>query len=96
MERRRLRHVGLHIGPVDPAIGMKVVQVRVLHALDGIAEILLRGQQKCARQEQRHGALRVERENGIVDVHRLELQILGQRLDGCIHFYVVNFGCFVG
>jgi len=82
--------IAVHIGPVNPAEGVHKVHVLVPQTLDGIPEILFRGKQKSAGQKQSHRDLRVQRENGIVDVHRLELQIFGERLNCCVHFGVFN------
>jgi len=80
----------VYIGPVNPAEGVHKVHVLVSQTLDGIPEILFRGKQKSAGQKQSHRDLRVQRENGIVDAHRLELQIFGERLNCCVHFGVFN------
>lgn len=70
-----------------PAIGLHIIDITLLaNALNGITEILTGGEEERAGEQDHHGALGVDGKDGIVDPYRFVLQVLGERLNGRIHF----------
>lgn len=67
---------------------MHIIDITLLaDTLDGITEILAGGEEERAGEQDHNGALGVDGKDGIVDPYRFVLQVLGERLNGRIHFF---------